>query len=322
MKSQDALELFGLAALWGASFLFLRIAVPSIGPISLAWVRVAAGLLVLLPSWWWVRRTLLRTSASGEPLPKLPMKYIILLGFWGSALPFTLFAWASLSMTSGFAAILNATVPFWSTFMVWLWFDEKPSVKQVLGLLIGIIGVGILVWHPEMPTVVSKVSSLPLQSTPPASSIPIVAILAALGATACYGYAACFNQRYFQGIPVLRVASASQIAATLMMLPGAILFWPSTPVPAMAWGAALLLGLGSTGLGFVLYFRLIERVGPTRSTTVTFLLPLFAVLWGWLILGESLTQRMIFGGVVVLLGTALASGWLSGSWTRLKNFRS
>ncbi|QNM94699.1 DMT family transporter [Chitinimonas koreensis] len=283
MKPSDLAELILLAALWGASFLFMRVAAPAFGPVALIFVRVALATLCLLPVLLW------RREAGAIRRHALPLAVV---GLLNSALPFCLFAWATLSLSAGFTAVLNATTPLWSALVAYLWLRSPLPATRVAGLAIGFVGVVVLVW--------GKVSFKPGGDG--------FAIVAALAATLSYGIAANYTKQKLAGVAPLVVATGSQGAAALMLLPLAAWLWPPQSPPAQAWQAAIALAAACTALAYFLYFRLIAHVGPSKAVAVTFLIPLFAIAWGGLFLAEALTPAMIAGGAVILAGTALAIG--------------
>ena len=283
MRSSDVLELIVLAALWGASFLFMRVAAPAFGPVALIAVRVGIAALVLLP-----------VLALRGGLPKLRGRVwpVIVIGAINSALPFCLLAYAMLSVTAGLAAILNATSPLWGALVAHFWLKDRLDRGRVLGLALGFAGVAFLFW--------GRASFKPGGAG--------LAVAAALAATLSYGVAASYAKRRLAGVDPLAVAAGSQLAAALLLLAPAAALWPSRPVGPTAWGAVLGLGVACTAVAYVLYFRLIAHVGPARAIAVTFLIPPFAITWGALFLGETLTPRTIAGAAIVLAGTALATG--------------
>ncbi len=285
MRLRDLSDLILLAALWGGSFLFMRYAVPAFGPLVLIWLRVAIAATFLVP-------LLLLRRQGGALRQHVPG--IAVMGLFGSALPFVLIAWAMLSITAGLASILNATVPIFTALIGALWLREQLGAARALGLAVGFAGVLLL-------------AADQADFKPGGSGWAIVAMLLA---TLSYGYAANLTRRLLGGVPALVSAAGSQLVAAIILLPFALWFWPSVPPDGMAWAAAIVLGLGCTALAFLLFFRLIANVGASRAVTVTFLIPLFGVLWGSAFLGERLDAGMLFGGLVVVLGTALATGVL------------
>lgn len=286
MKPRDLAELLLLAALWGGSFLFMRYAVPAFGAVPLMWLRVAIATAVLLP--------LLAWRSGGAGLGELRRGALMLgvMGVTNSALPFVLIAWATLSLTAGLAAILNATVPMFTAAIAALWLGERLTRARLAGLALGLAGVVIL-------------AADRADFKPGGSGWALVACMAA---AASYGFAANHARRHASGLGALANATGSQLAAALVLAPLALAQWPATPPAAGGWAAALALGVLCTALAYILYFRLLARIGAARAVTVTYLVPVFATGWGALLLGEPLTARMALGGAVVLAGTALATG--------------
>lgn len=292
VKPRDIVELLLLAAIWGASFIFMRLAVPSFGAMPVTWLRVLGAALLLLPIFAvWGDLRALRPHAGA----------IAAVGVVGSALPFALYGIASLALTAGTMSILNATTPMWGALVVWAWLGERSSLPRIAGLLLGVVGVFGLAWD-QAP---AKEDTQALH--------PVPAIGACLAAAFCYALAAAFTKRRLAGVAPIAVAAGSQLANAIVLAPPAILLWPATTPGAAAWTSAAALALLCTGVAMLLYFRLIARVGAANATTVTFLIPLFAVLWGTLLLREPLTPAMVVAGALVLLGTALATGVLGGS---------
>jgi drug/metabolite transporter (DMT)-like permease len=284
MRRRDLGDLILLAALWGASFLFTRIAAPAFGPLALAELRVAIAAVILVPLLAW------RAGLSDLHIHRARF---LLLGAVNTAIPFSLFAYAALSITAGLASILNATAPLFTALVAWLWLRERLTPTQWLGMGIGMAGVA---W-------------LSVGKAPFSAGGHGWAIAAALMATLSYGLSASVAKRCFSGVRPLAVAAGSQTAAAVLLLPFALAFRPAGAIRAGDWAAAIALGVFCTGLAYILYFRLIARVGPAQAMTVTFLIPAFAMLWGALILGESVTLTMLAGCAVILAGTALATGF-------------
>jgi drug/metabolite transporter (DMT)-like permease len=287
MKTRDLTDLLLLAALWGASFLFMRIAAPAFGPFALVEVRVAVAAMFL--------GGLLALRGELRALREQPLQ-LAALGVLASALPFVLLTYATLHVTAGYAAILNATTPLWTALVGWLWLRNAVAPLQWLGMAIGLLGVAVLVW--------GKASFAPSASELGTT----LALAAALVATFAYGVAANFSRRYLATTPPLVIAAGSQIAAAAVLLPPAALTWPQTLPPALAWVSAIALGIACTGLAYLVFFRLLARVGAVSASTVTFLIPVFATSWGALFLGEGVTAQMLAGGAVILAGTGLSLG--------------
>lgn len=289
MKTSDAGELALLAALWGASFLFMRLGAAEFGPVALAAVRVAGATLCLLP--------LLALRGQFGALRR-HWRPIFTVGLINSALPFLLYSYAALSISAGLSSIFNAATPLFGALIAWLWLRDRLTPPRIAGLAIGFAGVLWLAWD--------KASFKPGGSG--------WAVLACLGATLCYGLAASFTKKHLAGVAPLAVASGSQLGATFVLALPALWWWPAAAPSPTAWGAAALLALLCTGVAYVLYFRLIAHIGAANAITVTFLIPVFAVAWGWLFLAERPTGAMALGCAVILLGTGLATGVLKPAW--------
>jgi drug/metabolite transporter (DMT)-like permease len=283
VRARVGVDLLLLAAVWGASFLFMRIAVPQFGPLPLMALRCAIGAAVLVPLLVW--------RGGFGVLRKRPLAFGV-VGLLNSALPFVLFGFATLTLSAGFSALLNATTPLWAAMVAYAWLGDAPSRRQLAGLAIGFCGVLVLMaGRGEI-----------------APGGGLLAVLAALAATLSYGLAAGHARRYMTGTPPLALAAGSQIAATAVLAVPAALAWPERMPDAGAWLAALALGAACTGLAYVLYFRLLTRAGAPTATAVTYLVPVFAVLWGGIFLGERPTPAMLAGGAVIFAGTVLATG--------------
>jgi drug/metabolite transporter (DMT)-like permease len=281
------LDFMLLSALWGASFLFMRMGTVEFGALPTAAVRVSVASLCLLPLLF------LRGLA---PQLRRHWKPVFVIGLLNSAIPFACFSFALLSITTGLSAILNATVPLFGAVVAWLWLKDKPAPSRMLGLAIGFAGVALLAWD--------KASF-----KPDASGVaPGWAVLACLLATFCYAIAANATKRYLSDLPPLVTATGSQLGATLGLALPALWFWPAHTPSLQAWLSVGALGLLCTAVAYVLYFRIINQAGPARALAVTFLVPVFAVFYGSLFLRESVTSWMLFCGGVVVCGTALSTG--------------
>jgi len=276
-----------LGAIWGSSFLFMRLAVADFGPLPTAAVRVAIASVFLLPLvWWHGLMGALRQHA----------RRVLWVGMLNSGLPFACYAFALQHITTGLSSILNATVPLFGALVAWVWLKDRPAGLRVAGLAIGFAGVLML-------------ASGQASFKPGASGMASGwAVLACLVATLCYGVAASYTKRHLQGIPPLVTAAGSQLGATLGLVLPALWLAP-THMPGLgAWMALLAVGVLCTGVAYVLYFRLIETAGPAKALAVTFLVPVFAIGYGVLLLGETVTAAMVGWGLVVVLGTGLSTG--------------
>ena len=287
MKPRDLLDLTLLAALWGGSFLFMRYAVPHFGVVPLIWLRVALASVCLLP-------LLLMKGQLGALRERAGA--VAVMGLFNSGLPFLLIAWATLSITAGLASIMNAMTPVFTAVIGAIWLGDRLESRRAFGLVLGLAGVALL-------------AADKADFRPGGSGWAIVAMLLA---TVCYGFAANHTRRYLQGVPALVNAAGTQIVSALVLLPPALWSWPDHLPGLGSWLAVLVLGVACSALAYLLFFRLIARVGASRAVTVTFLVPVFGTLWGALFLGEPVTASMLTGGAVVLLGTGLATGVIGG----------
>ena len=276
-----------LAAIWGASFLFMRLAAAELGPLPTAALRVAIASLFLLP---------ILLVKGHWPALRQHWRPVLFAGILNSGIPFALYAFAVLHISTGLSSILNATVPLFGALVAWLWLSDKPGWSRSVGLAIGFGGVVLLAGGQA-------------SFKPNASGVaPAWAVLACLAATTCYALAASFTKKHMPSMPPLVAATGSQIGATLALALPAMWFHPDHMPSASAWGALLVVGVLCTGVAYVLYFRLIDRAGPAKALTVTFLIPVFAIAYGVLLLDEHVTSWMLICGGVILLGTALSSG--------------
>ena len=289
MRARDLIELLLLAALWGASFLFMRLGAAEFGPVALSALRVGGATLVLLPLLAWTGQSAALRNH---------WRAIAVVGVVNSALPFVLFSIAALAINAGLSSIFNATAPLWGALIAWGWLGDRLTRMRVAGLGLGFAGVLWLAWD--------KASFRPGEHGVSA----MVAIVACLAATLCYGFAANYAKRQLADVPPLAVATGSQLAATLVLLLPAWWLWPAATPSSIAWSSVVGLALLCTALAYLLYFRLIAKLGAARAISVTFLLPLFGVLWGALFLGEAVTPAMGIGCAVILLGTAMTTGVL------------
>jgi drug/metabolite transporter (DMT)-like permease len=270
-----------LAALWGGSFVFMRVAVPALGPIVLAFARVTLAALALLALAFWQRRV---------PDFRAHWRKFAVVGIVNSALPFVLFSYAAQHLTASVSAILNATSPFFGAIAAAIWLHEALTWRGIAGMGLGLAGVVVLVgWHPETIT-----------------SDTALAIAACLAAAICYGLAGTYAKRKLSGVPSFAIACASQLAAAIALAPALPFTTVAGPVSWLVIANVVTLALVSTAIAYLIFFKLIADLGPARALTVTFLIPLFGVLWGFLFLDEALTLNMLTGGALIVAGTALA----------------
>jgi len=271
-------ELTMLGAVWGGSFLFMRIAAADFGPFALVEARLALGALTLMPFLW-------RSRALFTPAVWLRVAGIATIN---SVLPFVLFAWGAERAPAGIGAITNAMTVMFAALVAFLFYGERIGPRRWIGLVAGFVGVTILA------------------SGHIAGANVGAAALAGTAAALCYGLGINFVRHYLSGFPAGAIAAANLGAGALLLLPFAIYSWPQHPIPAASWLSAVLLGVLCTGIAFVFYYRLIARIGAPRTATVTYLIPLFGVIWAWLLLGEGVTLSMVLAGALILAGVGLS----------------
>jgi len=275
---RTALELTLLGAIWGGSFLFMRVAAKDFGPIPLVEALLALGALILLPFLW-------RARAHFTPALWLKIAGIAAIN---SVIPFVLFAWGAERAPAGIGAISNAMTVMFTALVAYLFYGEQIGARRLVGLACGFIGVLVLAS--------GKVAGASVGS----------AALAGTAASLLYGFGINLVRRYLSGLPSAAVAAANLLAGSVLLAPLALYTWPHERIPPASWGSALLLGVLCTGVAFVYYYRLIARIGAPRASTVTYLIPLFGVIWAWLLLGEPLTPTMAVAGALILAGVALS----------------
>ncbi|MEH7452616.1 DMT family transporter [Gottfriedia acidiceleris] len=284
MKLKDGIALLSLAALWGASFLFIRIASPVFGPILTIQGRVIIAAIALVLHMVITKKSL--------HFKKRWRQYLI-IGALNAAIPFTLIATSALYLPASMSSILNSLTPLFTALVVFLWTKERLSIRKLTGIIVGVFGVILLVgW----------------------SSIPFtydvkIAIGLAVLSTISYGVAGVYAKKAFTLVAPLSIAAGQQIGAAILLLPFTFLNFTASidKVSGVAILAVLGLALFCTAVAYLLYFYLIESVGPTKTLSVTFLIPVFGIMWGVLILKERITLGMLFGFLVILCGVFLIS---------------
>jgi drug/metabolite transporter (DMT)-like permease len=293
MRASDVSRLLLLSAIWGSSFIFIRIAAPILGPIVLVEARVLiAGVTLLIYAALSRARTRPEAGRSlGLELRQRWRQYLI-LGAVGTAIPFVLISTAELQLSASLAAILNATSPLFGAVVAAIWIGDPLSLRKVGGLAIGFLGVAVLAGWSDLAV----------------SPIVLLSIGASLLAALCYGTGSVYTKARLQGAPPLGMAAGSQLAASLVLLPFAPFAMPATEPSRTALLAALALGFICTGLAYLIYFSLVVDIGPVKTLTVTFLVPIFGVLWGRLFLGEPITPITLVACAIILAGTALVTG--------------
>ncbi len=275
-----------LALLWGSSFLFMREGAYEFGPFPTAWVRITLAALMLTPILLWRQQI---------PVLHAHWRPTLSSGLLNSGIPFACYAYALMHISTGLSSILNATTPLFGALIAWAWLGDKLNATRALGLALGFTGVVLLA--SDVPGGISFKEG--------GSGLAVVACLVA---TFCYGIAGSFTKRYLQNVPSLVTTTGSLWGASLGLAIPALLSWPSDMPSLHAWAALGIAGLLCTALAYVLYFRLMTRTGPARAMTVTYLIPVFANLLGVIFLDEVVTHWMMGCAVVIVAGTALASG--------------
>ena len=283
MSAASFFRLLCLAAIWGGSFLFMRVAANSFGPAYLIEFRVAFAAVALLLIALYLRKRVVFFKH---------IKHFFIIGLFNSAIPFLLFAYAAQTLNASTLAILNSTAPIWGALIGFVWYRSPLSANAILGMMIGIGGVAVLVGL-DSSTIGGEA---------------IFPIGASLMASFSYGIATNYTKNARQ-IPAFDNAHGSMWAAVIWVLP-LLPFLPMRAAPStFEWGSVITLGVLCTGLAYLLYFHLVSEIGPTSDLTVTFLVPVFGILWGYLILGEPIGFNTIIGTILVLSGTMLVTGF-------------
>jgi drug/metabolite transporter (DMT)-like permease len=284
---RSSIEFLLLGLVWGASFALYRVAIPELGlalTVSLRLLLAASALCIVFGS-------PLRGVAAADR-PRI-LGWVALIGAGTTALPFSLFAETVMRSSAGFAAVLNASSPLFSALLAVCVWREALSGSKAVGLLLGFAGVALLAAQRELG---------PLR-------IGLDAVLLGLAGAACYGLGVQLARRKLGALNPAAVATGFAMAGAVLLLPWALASWPQVPPSWPAIAAVLVLGLVSTGLGNLMYFRLLDRIGATPALSVTFIIPPFAMLWGHLLFDEIPTLAMLASTAVILIGTALTLGW-------------
>ena len=293
MHPEDWLLLVFLSILWGGAFFFVGAAIRELPPATIVLVRVALGALILLP---FVR-------VLGATLPRRPIDWLPYagMGLLNNVIPFSLSATGQTYVTSGMASVLNATTPLFTVLVLAGFREERLSLRRIAGVLIGILGVIIL------------------RQPGPAASDQLAGILLCLGAALSYGFSGLWARRKLAGVPPVTSAAGQLLCSSIVMaiIAGALDRPWTLPMPSLAtWLSLIGLAAFSTALAYIVFFRIIARSGASNVMLVTLLIPVTAILLGWLVLGEPLAPREIVGALVI--GSALIVidgrifGWLRG----------
>lgn len=300
ISTADWATIFGLAVIWGGAFFFIELGLRGFAPLTLVCARLALAAVAL-----WIA---LRATGGRLPRGRWVWAALLLLGLLNNVVPLTLFTWSQTRIDSGLASILNATTPIWGVLAAHLLtHDDKASPNRIAGVALGFAGVVLMIGWDALAGLGAN----------------IVPQLACLLATLCYALAGVWGRRFgLQGIGPLAIATGSIGLAALVMLPAALLIdqpWHAPPPGAVSVIALLALALGSTALGYALFFRLLASAGATNSMTVTFLIPVTAILLGWLVLGERLAAQHLYGMVLIALGLVALDGRLPRlAWRALR----
>jgi len=285
MTTRPLLELPLLAAIWGASFIFMKIGVPEFGPVLFMAFRTLIASIFLL--------TLIILHKQLSSLDGYKIK-VFIVGIFNSAIPFALFGWAALTLSAGSTSVLNATTPMFGAIVAFVWLKDALKPMAILGLFTGFIGVYFLM---------SEKLSMPQSNV-------LLPTLAVMLAALCYGISANYTKKYLSGIKPLALAAGSQISASIVLLPISLAFIPEQWPSSSAIGSVLFIGVICTGLAYIIFFRLIAALGPTKAISVTYLIPVFGLFWGVIFLNEKISTTMLFGCVLILTGVALTTGMI------------
>ncbi|PCH60987.1 MAG: EamA family transporter [Gammaproteobacteria bacterium] len=283
MNRSSFILLLVLGALWGASFLFLRIAAPVLGAVWLIEIRVLIAGLVLLPLVVFNRQWISMLNS---------YRHLLIVGALNSALPFVLIAHITIELSAGATSILNAIVPIAGVVFSYLVMKEQLGLAQLCGIALGFVGVLVLMlWQQQ------GVSSPPLL-------VVVLAIIAAFS----YVAGAHYTKQRLVEMPVMVYVAGTQLAAAILLLPLLPFFVPQQFPDVVVIGSVIGLAVLSTSLALVLYFKLIHQIGPTKTLTVTYLIPFFGLLWGSVFLDEAIAMNQIAGCALILSGVALSVG--------------
>jgi drug/metabolite transporter (DMT)-like permease len=268
-----------LGALWGSAFMFIKVATPEFGPVALVNSRLIIASFIFLP---------ILLQKKYIHLLNPIWKQVLVLAILNNAIPFTLFSFASYGADSNILAILNATTAFNTMIIAYIWIGENVSFKQLFGLLLGFIGIFILV-------------------NPQNSETTLISSMSALLASFFYSYSTVYIQRQSVNANKMVLIGWSIIFSAIIMLPVTIFYLPDTIPSISAIGSAIWLGAISTGIGFLGYVRLIDKIGAVKTSTVAYFLPVFGIIWGAIFLDEIISSTIIIGCLIVLIGIYFAN---------------
>ena len=282
MNSAQAVLLLVLSAIWGGSFMFMRYLSPIVGPVLTADMRMLVAGLFLLAVF----------AATGFRLGwRRNWKRFIVIGMVNSGLPFLLFSFAALYVPASVESVLNALSPLFAAVFSAIWLGEPLTARKVAGLVIGASGVAAIATFGSLP----------------ASPMLLPSILACVLATACYGLGGVYIKKRAADMAPKAMAAGSQFAAGLIVLPLAVAFPPARMPGPTALAALVAFAILCSAVAYLIYYKLMSELDPTKALTVTFLVPVFGMLWGSLILGEGISLVMVGGSALVLAGTSLVA---------------
>ena len=279
MRRFDTARLLALATIWSLSFVFLRVVVPSLGPIWTATLRVLIAGAALV-AWFAL------TGVDGGV--RRHWRAYVFVGTLNSALPFVLFAYAALHLPASYLVILNTASPLFAALASAVWLGDRLTPPKLAGLLVGAAGVALV--SRAGPVVPDAAFAL--------------AVAASLGAALCYGLAGVWLKKRGAGLKPIAIAGWSQMFAALVLAPAAALSPLPLSVTPLVAANMLALALVGSGVAYLLYYRLIADIGPTRAMTVTFLMPAFGLIWSVWFLDEKVTLAMVAGAALIVAGTA------------------
>ena len=283
MKIKYFLQLVALSALWGGSFMFLRISSPVLGPLVMTTLRLGLAAITLA--------VLMRALRHQWPLKH--WRELAVLGVLSVAAPFLLFSWSALHLPAGYSALLNTTGVLFGTFSAAWLKEDTLTARKLLGCLCGFVGVGLIV----------KLG--PVEPTPQV----VLAALGCVAAAACFGISTSFMKRALSRMQPLEIAAGIHAASFLLVLPGAVWTWPQARFTPGALAAVALMGVVTSGLAYWAHLRIMAKVSPVAAMSPMFMVPVFGVAWGHVFLGEPLSPGIYAGGSLVLLASALVSGF-------------
>lgn len=283
MKAIHLGALVLLAAIWGASFLFIRQAAHDFGPSGLMFLRTLLASLVLIA-----------IVVFRRDLPDLRSKWrmFLIMGMLNAALPFTLIAFSELTITASLASILNSTTPLWTALIASLWIGEKLTAPKIMGLVLGVIGVTVLV------------GGSPLEF----NTEYLIAVFAMLTAAFCYAVGTVYAAQHVKGISSIHASIGQLFAAAIILIIPAAATVPETTPSTSAVLALLALVLLSTSVAYLLYFYLLKNVGPIKTAATIFLVPVFGTIWGIIFFNEPFNLSMLLGMALILMSIGLVLG--------------